>query len=106
MYSLLKDRLWLLLLNALRNLGPGGQCSDHFPVPSHKLYLDQRSGRDPQPVPRGWTDPAVDISIFESAGSHREEVRGREDHGELQEAQSNRKLSQLPILRVDQVLGS
>ena len=37
---------------------------------------------------RSWTDPALDISIFEPAGGHPEEVRGREDHGELQEAQS------------------
>ena len=40
---------------------------------------------------RSWTDPALDISIFEPAGGHPEEVRGREDHGELQEAQSNQQ---------------
>ena len=27
--------------------------SDHFPAPSHKPYFGQRSGRHPQPVPRG-----------------------------------------------------
>ena len=35
-----------MLLDALRDLGPGGQCSSHFPAPSHKPYFGQRSGRD------------------------------------------------------------
>ena len=36
-------------------------------------------------------DPTLDFTIFEPAGGHPEKVRGREDHGELQEAQSNQQ---------------
>ena len=39
----------------------------------------------------GRTDPALDVPIFEPAGGHPEQVRGREDHGELEEAQSNQQ---------------
>ena len=39
----------------------------------------------------GSTDPALGISIFEPAGDHPEGVRGREDHGELQEVQTNQQ---------------
>ena len=71
-------------------LGPEGNAqrkrSGHFPVPLHAPYLGQRSELDPQPVPRGWTDSALDISTFEPAGGHPEDVRRREDHGELHEA--------------------
>ena len=87
----LEDGLWVLILDAIRDFGPGGQCSGYFPAPSHKPYFDQRSGRNPQPVHRGWADPALDFAIFEPAGGHPEEVRGREDHGELREAQSNQQ---------------
>ena len=80
-----------MVLDALRDLCPGGQCSGHFPVPSFKPYFDQRSRRDPQPLPRVWADPALDFSIFEPAGGHPEEVRGSEDHSELEEAQSNQQ---------------
>ena len=31
--------LWVLLLDALRDLSPGGQCSGDFPAPSHKPIL-------------------------------------------------------------------
>ena len=87
----LEDGLWVLILDAIRDFGPGGQCSGYFPAPSHKPYFDQRSGRNPQPVHLGWADPALDFAIFEPAGGHPEEVRGREDHGELREAQSNQQ---------------
>ena len=87
----LKDGIWLLLHDALRDLGSRGQCSGHFPAPSHKPYFGQRSGRDPQPVPRGWADAALDFSIFEPTGGHPENVRGREDHGELEEPQSSKQ---------------
>ena len=39
----------------------------------------------------GRTDPALDFSIFDPAGGHPKEVRGRDNHGELQEAQSNQQ---------------
>ena len=68
---------------------PEGQCSGYLSAPSHKPYFGQRSGGDPQPVTRGWADPAVDFSICEPAGGHPEEVRGHANHRELQEAQSN-----------------
>ena len=42
-----------------------------------------------QPAPRGWT--ALDVTVFEPDGGHPEEFHGREDHGELQEAQSNQQ---------------
>ena len=87
----LEDGLWVLLLDDLRDLGPGGQYSGYFPAPPHKPYVGQRRGRDPQPVPRGWADAAIDFSIFEPAGTHPEEDRGREDHGEVQEAQSKQQ---------------
>ena len=32
----------------------------------------------------GWADPALDLAIFEPAGGHPKEVRGRENHGQLQ----------------------
>ena len=86
-----KTDFGVLLLDARRDIGPGGQCSGHFPAPSHKPYFDQRSGRDPQSVPRDWADQAIDFSIFEPAGGHPEEFRGCEDHGELEEAQSNQQ---------------
>ena len=85
----LEDGLRVLLLVAFRDLGPGRQCYGHFPAPSNKTHFGHRSGRDPQPVPRGWADPALDFSIFEPAGGHPEEARGGEDHRELQEAQPN-----------------
>ena len=34
------------------------------------------AGRDPQPIPRGSTDPALDFSIFESAGGHPKKAGG------------------------------
>ena len=78
-------------ISTFRDLGPGGQCSGHFPALLHKPYIGQRSARDPQPVPHGGIDPALDISIFEPTGSHSENVRKRENHGELQEAQPNQQ---------------
>ena len=83
---------------------PEGQCSGYFPAPSHKPYFDQRSGRNPQPVHRGWADPALDFAIFEPAGGHPEEVRGRVDHVNYKKLNQISKLSQLPIPRVDRVL--
>ena len=42
--------------------------------------------------PRGWADPALDFTMFEPAGGHPEEVWGREDDGELRQAQSNQQV--------------
>ena len=39
----------------------------------------------------GRADPVLDFSIFEPAGGHPKQVWGHEDHGELQEAQSNQQ---------------
>jgi len=37
------------------------------------------------------SDSALDVPILEPAGGHPEKVRGREDHRELQKAQSNQQ---------------
>ena len=67
----------------------------------------KRSGRDPQPIPRGWTDPARDISkcssplviIPKKSGGVRITVK-------YKKLNQICKLSQLPIPRVDQVVDS
>lgn len=47
--------------------------------------------------------PALDIAIFEPTDGHTEDIQGRKNHGDLQDANSTSNLSHLSIRRVDQV---
>ena len=96
-----------MLLDALRNLGSGGQCSGHFTAPSHEPYtldkevdatLNQHLAAELiQHSTSRYSSPLVVIP--KKSGGMRITV----NHKKLNQIS---KLSQLPIPRVDQVLDS
>ena len=57
-------------------------------------------------MPRGWSRSAVDVPILETAGGHPEKDRGVKITVNYKKLNQISTLSQLPIPRVDQVLGS
>ena len=93
-----QNGFWLLLSDALRNSGTGGQCACHFPAKEVDAALNQHltAGLIQQST-SPYSSPLVVVPKI-SGG-----VRITVNYKELNDISS---LSQLPIPRVDQVLNS
>ena len=102
----LKDGRWLLLLVALRDIGPGGQCSGYFSAPSLKpILVKEVDATLDQYLATGLIQHSTSpyssplVVIPKTPGR----VRITANYKKLNQIS---KLSQLPIPHVDQVLDS
>ena len=69
----IQTRFWLLLFDAFRDFGTGGQRTCHLPAPSHQPDLGHKGRRHSQSLPRCRSDPTFGFAALEPSGSRPKE---------------------------------